>query len=156
MTHIVSSIVLPQSPEQVFDFVTAPAHWPRWHPASLTVDASDTRSFGIGEQVCENVAVGGYRGRVLWTVRECQRPSRWLITGQAERGGGRATLRYDLVAEGSGARFTRTLDYRMPNLFMGLMDGLFIKRRMVKQSNQALERLRDVLGKARTSKHAVD
>jgi uncharacterized protein YndB with AHSA1/START domain len=148
MTRIVSRIALDQSPATVFDFVTAPAYWPRWHPASLTVDATDSRSFQVGEQVCEHIAVAGFRGRVLWTVREWQRPSRWVIAGQAERGGGRATIRYDLASDGAGTLFTRTLEYRMPNVLLSLLDGLFIKRRMIAQSTQALERLREVLNRS--------
>jgi hypothetical protein len=36
----------------------------------------------------------------------------------------------------------------MPNVLLSLLDGLFIKRRMIAQSTQALERLREVLNRS--------
>ena len=93
MTRILTSIHIDKPIEQVFDFVTTPGHWPRWHPSSLGVSGAINHSLEVGEQVTEAFRAAGRSGRALWTVRERAAPRRWVIEGQAKDGGS-ATLTY--------------------------------------------------------------
>ena len=92
MTRIVSEILIRAPIERVFDYVTTPANWPQWHPASLGVSEGADHPLEVGEQVSEEFEAAGRRGRALWTVREREPPRRWVIDGTSE-GGGAATRR---------------------------------------------------------------
>src|SRR6266850_3974428 len=74
MTRICNSIQIRQPIEQVFDFITTPANWPQWHPASVSVGGSGDHSLHPGEAVTENISVAGHRGQVAWLARERSAP----------------------------------------------------------------------------------
>jgi hypothetical protein len=80
-------------------------------------------------------------------VRERAPPQRWVIEGEAE-GGGSAAIAYRLIAHDGGTRFERALAYRVPNLWLAILDRLFIRRRMAAESAEALRRLKLILERA--------
>ena len=92
MTHICNSIQIRQPIEEVFDFITTPANWPQWHPASVSVSGNADHSLLQGEEVTEDISG---RGQVTWLVRERSAPRRWVIDGNG-KDGGRATITYTL------------------------------------------------------------
>ena len=106
MTRICNSIQLRQPVEQVFDFITTPANWPQWHPASVSVGGNADHSLLPGEAITENISVAGRRGQVTWLVRERIAPRRWVIEG-AGNDGGRATITYTLTPHPAGTNFYR-------------------------------------------------
>jgi uncharacterized protein YndB with AHSA1/START domain len=69
MSRIDKTIHIRKPVEQVFEFVTTPVNWPRWHPSSLAVSGAMDHSLEVGEQVTEEFLVAGRRGRVVWRVR---------------------------------------------------------------------------------------
>ncbi|MEM9448397.1 MAG: SRPBCC family protein [Cyanobacteria bacterium P01_E01_bin.6] len=144
MTHIQTAIFIDKSPDIVFDFVTVPHNWPQWHPSSIQVVGSSDHSLDIGEQVTEDYQVAGRKGRVVWTARERERPSRWVIEGQTEDGG-RGTITYTLSADGAGTRFTREFVYDMPNPFLAMLNWLILRHRIRAESARALTQLKQVL-----------
>ena len=77
-------------------------------------------------------------------MRERAPPWRWVIEGEAE-GGGNAVITYRLTAHDGGTRFERELVYRMPNLWLAVLNRLFIQRRMAAESAEALRRLKQIL-----------
>ena len=144
MTRIVTAIETGAPIERVFDYATTSANWPRWHPASRAVSGATDHSAAPGERIIEEIETGGRRWRAVWTVVERTPPHRWVIEGTAE-GGGSATLTYRLAPRDRGTRFERELVYRMPNLWLAVMDVLVIRRRMAAQSAEALRRLKSIL-----------
>ena len=86
-------------------------------------------------------------------MRERAPPHRWAIEGAAE-GGGSAAIAYRLTPHDGGTRFERALVYRMPNLWLAVLDRLFIRRRMAAESAEALRRLKLVLERAPAEGHA--
>ena len=70
MSRVYKTILIDVPIEKVFDYVTTPANWPKWHPSSLGVSGKTDRSLEPGEKVAEDYRVAGRRGRVVWTVRE--------------------------------------------------------------------------------------
>jgi uncharacterized protein YndB with AHSA1/START domain len=144
MTRICNSIQISQPIEQVFDFITTPENWPRWHPASVSLSANADHSLLQGEEVTEDILVAGRRGQVIWLVRERSAPRRWVIDGKA-KDGGRATITYTLTPHPDGTNFERELVYTMPNVLLAILDCLVIRWRMKTDSVEALQRLKRLL-----------
>jgi uncharacterized protein YndB with AHSA1/START domain len=144
MTRICNSIQISQPIEQVFDFITTPANWPQWHPASVSVSENASHSLLQGEEVTEDISVGSRRGQVTWLVRERSAPRRWVIDGTG-KDGGRATIIYTLAPHPDGTNFERELVYTMPNALLAVLDWLIIRSRMKMDSIEALQRLKRLL-----------
>ena len=144
MTRIYNSIQISRPLEQVFDFITTPANWPQWHPASVSVSGNAGYSLLLGEEVTENISVAGRHGQVVWRVRERSAPRRWVIDGNG-KDGGRATITYALSPDGDGTIFERELVYTMSKVWLAVLDWLMIRSRMKTDSTQALRRLKRLL-----------
>ncbi|MFQ5631795.1 MAG: SRPBCC family protein, partial [bacterium] len=87
MTRLLSQIHIAQPIEKVFAYVTTAESWPKWHPASLLVEGAIDHSAQVGEQIIEQIKVGGLRDCVVWTVLEHEPPRRWVFEGKGDRGG---------------------------------------------------------------------
>src|SRR5438270_11932576 len=142
--RIVTTVHIERPVEQVFDFLTTPANWPRWHPSSLGVGGAADHSLEPGEQVTEEFQVAGLRGTAVWTARERQAPRRWVIDGVADNGN-RATITYTLAGQGGGTDFERELvftEFRTGNL---LVTPEQVRRVVEAEFAEALRRLKAVL-----------
>jgi uncharacterized protein YndB with AHSA1/START domain len=144
VTRIYNSIQIRQPIERVFDFITTPANWPQWHPASLSVSRNADHSLLKGEAVTEDISLAGRRGQVTWSVRERSAPRRWLIDGKG-KDAGRATITYTLTPHPDGTNFERELVYTMPNALLTVLDWLIIRSRMKADSAEALQGLKRML-----------
>ena len=147
-TRIANEIVIARPQQQVYDYVTTPGNWPRWHPSSLAVRGATDHPLALGESVVEEFVVAGSRGTVSWTVVAREAPVRWSIEGRnvGSRGGG--TVSYTLQPEGGGTRFARVLTYHMPNLLAGILDHFGVRERVAAESAEAVARLKAELEKA--------
>ncbi len=67
-SHVVSTIRIRREVADVFDFLTTPKNWPRWHPASISVAGATDHSLAIGEKVTEEIRVGSGKARAVWRV----------------------------------------------------------------------------------------
>jgi uncharacterized protein YndB with AHSA1/START domain len=141
-TRIHNAIHIARSIEEVFDFVTTPGHWARWHPATRSVRGATDHSLLVGEQVVEEFTTMGRSATATWVVREREAPQRWVIEGTTPQGG-RATITYTLKPDTGGTIFERELAYSKPGLFFALMNRLVGRRRMQAESAHALERLKN-------------
>ena len=146
--RIVNEVVIARPPQQVYDYVTTPGNWPRWHPSSVAVHGATDHSLAMGESVVEDFIVAGRHGSVTWTVVAREAPSRWSIDGKNvdSRGGG--TVTYTLRPEGGGTRFERVLTYHMPNLLAGILDHFGVRERVAAESAEAVARLKAALEKS--------
>ncbi|HYW54264.1 MAG TPA: SRPBCC family protein [Dongiaceae bacterium] len=143
MTRIVSSATIHRAPEDVFDYVTTPAKWKEWHPSTMRVDGG-THPLEAGETCTEEFVVAGRRGVCDWIVTRRERPALWEIESRRSSGGS-ATITYELVPSAGGTRFTRTLQYRMPNAVLSLLDALVFRRRIERESATAVDNVRGAL-----------
>src|SRR3712207_514659 len=109
MTRIVTTVRITRPIATVFDYVTTPANWPHWHPASRAVSASADHPLELGEEVVEEFVAAGRRGSVVWRVTARDAPHLWTIVAAHEEGS--ATLTYRLSADGDGTLFKRELAY---------------------------------------------
>jgi len=141
--RIHNAVEIGRSPDSVFSFVTTPATWPKWHPATLSVEGMTHHTLGVGEQVTEDYRSGGFPNRTRWTVVQHEAPRRWRIEGRGKFGE-RASITYTLVPTPTSTRFERELRYRMPNRLAAWLE-LLIRGRVTEESALALRQLKSVL-----------
>lgn len=141
--RIRNTIEIARPPDAVFSFVTTPATWPKWHPATLAVEGATLHPLEVGEQVTEEYRSGGVPNRIRWTVIERDAPRRWRVEGRG-RFGEDASITYILVPTPTGTRFERELRYRMPNRLAAWLE-LLIRGRVVEESALALRQLKSTL-----------
>ncbi|RZF27171.1 SRPBCC family protein [Paraburkholderia sp. UYCP14C] len=143
-TEIVTVTSIERPDSAVFDYVTTPAHWPDWHPSSLSVRGATDHPLSVGEQVTEEFRVAGRRGSVVWTVAVRDRPRKWVIIGKID-GKPAGTVRYSLTPVASGTRFERVFVYRSPSLWFAAANVLFVRARIQQESDEAVARLKKTL-----------
>ncbi|HEY8012038.1 MAG TPA: SRPBCC family protein [Rudaea sp.] len=145
MTTIITEAAIRRPIAEVFDYVTTPAHWLRWHPSSVALRGATDHSLAVGEEVTEDFRVAGRSGSVTWRVIAREAPTRWAIAGKVAAGGS-GTITYTLTQTPAGTAFRREFVYAMPNWFAALLDRLFIRRRIAAESAEAVNRLKQTLG----------
>jgi uncharacterized protein YndB with AHSA1/START domain len=143
MTRIVVSTIISCPIEDVFDYVTTPANWPHWHPASRAVSGPADHSLMVGEEVTEEFVAGGWEGSCVWRVTKRESPNLWAITTSTSQV--RADITYRLTQEGEGTGFERELTYATSGLWFGILDFLLMRRRMNSESCTAIEQLKKQL-----------
>ncbi|AKC72379.1 hypothetical protein MB84_12670 [Pandoraea oxalativorans] len=142
-THVVTVVTLRAPPQAVYDYVTTPANWPKWHPASLAVQGVTDHPLTVGEEVAEEFRLAGRHGILHWKVVEAKPPFEWRIEGEVNRRPSGA-VRYTLTPDGTGTRFRRDFMYRTPNLLFLILDPVFIGPRMRAESAQGASQLEQV------------
>jgi uncharacterized protein YndB with AHSA1/START domain len=152
MTRIVVTISIHRPIETVFDYITTPANWPDWHPASRKVSESADHSLLIGEQVTEEFVAGGRHGSCVWQVTQRAAPYVWTIATSTPQI--RAEITYRLAAQGGSTLFERELIYVIFGMWLRIFDFALMRRRMDRESHLALERLKERLERS-TSGNAV-
>ncbi|MFK0375204.1 SRPBCC family protein [Pandoraea sp. NPDC090278] len=139
-THVVNVVTLRAPPQDVYNYVTTPANWPKWHPASLAVQGMTDHPLTVGEEVAEEFRLAGRHGILHWKVVEAKPPFEWRIEGEVNRRPSGA-VRYTLTPDGTGTRFKRDFMYRTPNLLFLILDPVFIGPRMRAESAQGAKQL---------------
>ena len=145
MSRVVSTIRIRRDIANVFDFLTTPKNWPEWHPASISVAGSTDHSLMIGEEVTEEFVAAGRRRRTVWRVTAREAPYLWRIESPASEAS--ATITYHLHAEAGTTVFERNMQYRFDRAWLIVLDALFLRRRMERESRKALLRAKQILEK---------
>ncbi|VVD87076.1 polyketide cyclase [Pandoraea nosoerga] len=153
-THVVTVVTLRAPPQAVYDYVTTPANWPAWHPASLAVQGTTDRPLALGDEVAEEFRLAGRHGILHWRVIEAKPPLTWRAEAEVNRRPS-AQVRYTLTPDGSGTRFERDFIYRTPNLLFLILDPLFVGPRMRAESAQGARQLARVLGASASAASAA-
>lgn len=135
-SHVVKRIEIAAPPERVFAYITTPANWPRWHPASRAVRGIVDRTPAVGESLIETFEIAGRRDDATWTTVELDPPRRWVITSGAP-GGSYAHIVYTLRGKNGATVWERDLTYRGPNLLFGILNVLQIRTVMESDSAKA-------------------
>ena len=145
MTRIYSAAHIDKPIDQVFNYVTSPGNWPQWHPSSLGVSGATDHSLLLGEQVTEEFLVAGRGGQAIWTVVEREAPHRWVIEGQIVGRDSGGTVSYTLTPRDGGTFFEREFVYPTRGLLFTLLNWLFVRRQVQRESAEAVRRLKAVL-----------
>ena len=142
MTRIYTTATIACPIEDLYDYVTTPAHWPEWHPSSLGVSDGADHSLAVGEEVTERFLVAGRRGSVVWRVDERDAPHRWVIVGAIERSQGGGTITYTLSQRPDSVFFEREFVYPTINALFAVLDTLILRRRIQAESEEATRHLK--------------
>lgn len=143
MRSVICTVVwIERQPEEVFDFVTTFANWPRWYPATASVGSGSTTPAIPGDQTTELIWRAGRQRPLHWTVTACDRPRAWAIRGGTEERPD-TTIAYTFAPDGSGTRFQRELSFERPPGWRGLLQRLQLKR----EARRALSDLKRVIEK---------
>jgi hypothetical protein len=129
--------------QRLFDYVTTPALWHTWHPATVAVRGAPQRPLTVGEHAVELIAVGRRRDEAEWVVRECQPPHLWEIATETANGVGHIVYRVRETA--GGCHFHRTLQFRSKRWPWRALDSSVTRWLLVRQSARALENLKRLL-----------
>jgi uncharacterized protein YndB with AHSA1/START domain len=143
VTRIVVAVDIRRPIGLVFDYITTPASWPAWHPASCAVSGPVDHSLMIGEEVTEEFVTGSRKGSCLWQVTQREAPQLWTIMTSTPQV--RAEITYRLKALGGTTRFERELNYVAAGIWFRILDFLLIRRRVQRESRIALEQLKERL-----------
>ena len=128
---------------ELFDYVTTPALWHTWHPATVEVRDVPNRPLTTGETMLEFITVAGHRDQALWTVEACEAPRYWAIATDTEKGN--AYIEYRLFPTDSGCHFHRSLQFRSKHWPWRALDSTVIRWLLERQSAQALRNLKRVV-----------
>lgn len=152
MARIVVAVSIHRPLDAVFNFITTPANWPKWHPASRAVSGSTDHSLLIGEEVTEEFVAGGRHGSCVWQVTQRTAPYLWTITTSTPQI--RAEITYRLAGQGENTLFERELIYVISSIWLWILDFVLLRRRMGHESRVALERVKELLERAASSEAA--
>jgi hypothetical protein len=141
--RIETEIDIDRRPEVVFDYVSTPALWSTWHPATVAVLGAPERPLTEGETALELIAVAGRREQALWTVTVCTAPQRWEIITDTDNGS--AHIVYRIIPVASGCRFQRALEYRSKRWPWRALDSTLTRWILERQSTRALRQLKALL-----------
>lgn len=140
MTTIQLDQFILATPQAVYDYVTRPALWKEWHPASLGADPHAAESLGAGARFEEDILSAGIKRHLRWVVEQAEPGKAWSARAVMDDGS-TVHLRYRFEPRNTGMNFTRTLDYRVKPLHLRLANGLFMWRRVQAESRKALGNL---------------
>lgn len=145
MTRMQHQIDISRSPHAVLAYACAATRWPEWHPSSLKVVGPDGE-MPAGIHFEEDILAGGRAGHLSWYVIEYRPAQRWQAKA---RGNHRLDLllTYDCRSTANGTLFTRTLDYHLPGLLMGLANRFVLRSRIERESAESLQILKRVAEK---------
>ena len=144
-SRVASTVRIHREIADVFAFFTTPKNWPRWHPASISVAGATDHSLAIGEEVTEEFRMGSGKGRPVWRVTESKAPYLWRFEGAPASGDARVTITYSLRMDGQDTVFERNMHYQFNRLWLRVLDLLFIRRHMERESQQALSNAKQIL-----------
>lgn len=140
MTQIRLEALVPAAPEALYDYVTRPARWHEWHPASLGAEAHAMESLAAGARFEEDIRSSGFKRHLRWQVLDSRPGRRWEAS--AVMGDGSTVhLLYEFAAEGPGTRFRRTLNYQVKPLLLRWINDALLWRRVRRESGRALHNL---------------
>lgn len=142
ISRVYNAILIHRPIAAVFDYVTTPATWVRWHPVTVSVTGATDHSLRIGEQVVEEIRSVGGIGLMVWTVSERFAPHQWRIDGLSNIGI-RGIIEYRFAERTDGTFYERELYYWKPHSFLyPLLDRLYKRRRVWAESEEALKRIK--------------
>ncbi len=138
-TRMRHEVEIARAPEQVMAYACTATRWPEWHPSSLWVDGRDG-PLPVGSRFEEEIEAGGRAGHLSWEVTEYVPGWRWCARARSREV--ELTLVYECEPTDSGARFVRTLEYRVAGLAMRLANRLLLRGRIERESALSLGAVR--------------
>lgn len=140
MTVLKLDVSISAPPLAVYDYVTRPALWHEWHPASLGAQDHARQSLRQGERFEEDIRSAGFKRHLTWQVLDSRAAERWEASAAMDDGS-TVHLLYQFATDGSGTRFTRTLNYEVKPPVLRLLNQWLFWRKVRAESRRALGNL---------------
>ncbi|MEU4279801.1 SRPBCC family protein [Streptomyces tanashiensis] len=111
MPAITESIDISRRPEDVFSYVTDPAHLPEWQESAVSVRRIGDAPFAVGSKVAVTRRLGKRAFTSTMQVIELEPPRHWHVHGidGPVRGDVRGTI--EPLDDGERSRLTLSLDF---------------------------------------------
>ena len=135
MTTIQLTQHIPAAPQAVYDYVTRPACWKEWHPASLGTPGHGQQPLSAGAMFEEDIRSAGFKRHLRWKVQDSRPAQRWQATAVMDDGS-RVDLLYEFAADDSG-----TLGYELKPWLLRLLNDLLVWRKVRRESLKAMRNL---------------
>jgi len=136
MTRIQQHVDIQRSPDLLLAYLATPTRWHEWHHYPVSIKGP-SGTLGAGSRFEYSSERAGY---LLWDVLEYLPGQRW--TAQARGNYGlQMRVTYECSPQGTGSRFTRSMEYRFDHLFGRLANRLFLHRRLQQDSADLLKHL---------------
>ncbi|WP_447595425.1 SRPBCC family protein [Aquipseudomonas campi] len=119
----------------VYDYVTQPDRWHEWHPVSLGAETGTVGTLPNGHKFKERIKLFGQEVEMNYEVVIASPPNEFKTVFTSPMIDG--SIHYQLVKQGNGTVFKRTLDYSLDKYIQQLKSG------MVKMSDIALNNLKN-------------
>lgn len=139
MSRVTNTVLIQGEPEHIFDLVTTPKFWPRWHPATVSVKGAIDQPMRLGDMIRERAKIGGVEGEGDWKVMECDRPRRVVLHVEGTAIGA-VNITYQFEAGPDEVEFTRILDFDASALPENVRP--LVERQMATDSAEGLARLK--------------
>ena len=127
------------APERILAYISTPARWPEWHPYHIAITAPEG-TMPVGSRF---EYLGGRAGKLQWEVTGSE-PDRCWQTRALGRHGLEIRITYECSTATGGARVERKLEYSFSSPFFRLVDRLFLRKRIERDSVALLEKLRSM------------
>lgn len=137
------AIDLAAPPVDVFDFVTTPAFWTLWRPATQEVFDPTDHPLLYGEIVTEIMSVARRRCTAEWSVIASEPPHLWSMATDTPAGEARIT--YRLAPCPRGTRLIRTVAYRCHRAPIRWLDNTLLRWILTRHTERALNNLKKIL-----------
>lgn len=140
MIEMQHHVDIERAPQAVLDYVSTPTRWHEWHPYEITITEAPAGPLPIGGRF---TYFGGRAGDLSWEVVDLLPGRYWRVRANG-RYGLNMLVTYECLATPTGTRFKRTLQYQFSSFVARLLDRLFIRKRIERDSVALLSKLRTV------------
>jgi uncharacterized protein YndB with AHSA1/START domain len=142
MSEITSRVEIARPPDQVFAYVTDPAHFGEWQDD--VVDVRGETPSGTGSRFTTTRRVGRRKFAMTQEVVESAPPTTWSARGVDGPVRPNVKLAIEPLDEGNRSRLTAVMDFEGHGLGR-LLVPLIVRRRAARQAPQSYRRLRELL-----------
>lgn len=135
-----------------FDYVTTPGLWPKWYPATVSVEGQTSRPAEKGDRVVDRVRKLGIAGSLHWVVLDSRPPAHFSMEttsiDMAVFRRGRIRIQYEFEGTGKTSSMVRTFEYDLPSS-LWLLDRLHLHRDLRSEGTHALGTLQVLVQEVR-------
>ena len=143
MHSVESSVLIAVPPEEVFEYVTTPATWPKWFPLTVSVSGPVDSTPPVGTSWKE---VGKLGQKATWTTVELESPHLFVYDGISNGNSkAKARITYTFVEEKGGTFWKRHLEYATPGLIGTFLNLIFLRYWVRRASAKAVINVKAIL-----------
>jgi uncharacterized protein YndB with AHSA1/START domain len=147
MAPIAESVEIARPPEEVFAYVTDPAHLSEWQERLVSARLEGDGPVQAGSRMITVRHVGGRDRRMTMEMTEFSPPQRWTVRGIDGPVRGIVHGVVEPTGDGARSRVTMELDFQAHGLGV-LIVPLIVRRQAKSELPRATEKLKELLESA--------